>query len=128
MEKAGSAQFKWINGAHPATPPAGFEEYFGPGPLYRFINYDGISELDDMLSKLRNFPAGLTAEETIRRLGGDQPSYSAPAVRNTLSGLMQVLDEDAEISVRTNNVVSIQKHSQDTVLTNDVLPGNTWVF
>lgn len=98
MEKTGAAQFKWINGGHIAQPPPGFDAYFGPGPLYRFIDFDGVSQLDDMLSKLREFPEGLTAEDTMRRLVGDQQTFSAPAVRSTLDRLIKVLDEDPEIT------------------------------
>ncbi|KAK2595359.1 hypothetical protein QQS21_006895 [Conoideocrella luteorostrata] len=98
VEKSGTAEFKWINGAHSATPPPGFEAYFGPGPLYRFIDFDGVSELDDMLSKLREFPEGLNAEDTMRRLIGDNQAFTAPAVRRTLGRLIDMLDEDPEIT------------------------------
>lgn len=100
VEKKGLARFKWINGGHAATPPPGFDEYFGPGPLYRFIDFDGVSELDDMLSRLRDIPQGMTAEDAMRRLVGDKPSFQATAIQNTLDRLMMILDEDPEITVR----------------------------
>ncbi|KAG6097869.1 hypothetical protein E4U31_004889 [Claviceps sp. LM219 group G6] len=98
VEKKGLAQFKWINGGHAATPPPGFDEYFGPGPLYRFIDFDGVSELDDILSRLREIPQGMTAEDAMRRLVGDKPSFKATAIQNTLDRLMIILDEDPEIT------------------------------
>ncbi|KZZ91760.1 Serine hydrolase FSH [Moelleriella libera RCEF 2490] len=97
-EKCSSAEFKWVNGAHVAQPPPGFDEYFGPGPLYRFIDIDGVSALDDMLSKLREFPEGLTAEDTMRRLVGQRAQFSATAVRSTLDRLIKTLDEDPSIT------------------------------
>ncbi|KAG6321610.1 hypothetical protein E4U22_001697 [Claviceps purpurea] len=98
VEKKGLARFKWINGGHAATPPPGFDEYFGPGPLYRFIDFDGVSELDDILSRLRDIPQGITAEDAMRRLVGDKPSFKATAIQNTLDRLIMVLDEDPEIT------------------------------
>ncbi|KAG5984185.1 hypothetical protein E4U55_005798 [Claviceps digitariae] len=98
VERTGPTQFKWINGGHPATPPAGFDEYFGPGPLYRFIDFDGVSELDDILLKIRDIPAGLTAEDAMRRLIGEKQSFNASAVQNTLNRLMGVLDLDPTIT------------------------------
>ncbi|KAG5934393.1 hypothetical protein E4U59_006250 [Claviceps monticola] len=98
VEKKGLARFKWINGGHAATPPPGFDEYFGPEPLYRFIDFDGVSELDDILSRLRDMPQGITAEDAMRKLVGDKPSFKATAIQNTLDRLMMVLDEDPEIT------------------------------
>lgn len=67
--------------------------------MYRFIDFDGVNELDNMMSKLREFPEGLTAEDTMRRLVGDQGTFSAPAVRNTLTRLISILDDDPNITV-----------------------------
>ncbi|KAK3172948.1 hypothetical protein OEA41_006274 [Lepraria neglecta] len=97
IEKLGSVQFKWINGGHGATPPSGFATYFGTPPLYRFINYDGISGLDDMLTRIRELPEGMTAEDTIRRMVGREEMFSRPAVKSALDRLFEILDEDPEI-------------------------------
>ncbi|GAB0134289.1 hypothetical protein EsDP_00002667 [Epichloe bromicola] len=98
VQQAGPEQFKWINGGHTAIPPPGFEEYFGPGPLYRFVDYDGVTEFDNLLAKLREFPAGATAEDTIRKLFDDQVPFPAQPVKSTLDSLIQLLDDDAEIT------------------------------
>ncbi|KAG5953603.1 hypothetical protein E4U53_004559 [Claviceps sorghi] len=98
VQKTNPEQFKWINGGHAATPPDGFDEYFGPGPLYRFIDFDGVSELDDILSKLRDIPEGVTAEDAMRRLMGDKQTFNASAVRKTLNRLMEILDSDHSIT------------------------------
>ncbi|PNY26862.1 uncharacterized protein TCAP_03220 [Tolypocladium capitatum] len=89
--------FRWIDGGHIATPPPGFDHYFGTPPLYRFIDFDGVSELDDMLTKVRELPEGMTAEDTIRRLVGEREVFSGPAVKTALGRLFEIIDEDPEI-------------------------------
>lgn len=98
IQKPG-VDFKWIDGGHTATPPAGFETYFGSPPLYRFIDFDGISIVDDALTKIREIPEGFSPEETMRMLVGDQDIYSGPAVKSTMDRLLKILDEDHEIEV-----------------------------
>lgn len=100
VEKANSGEFKWIDGGHPATPPEGFSGYFGPPPWRRFINFDGVAALDDVLDKIREFPDGVTAEDAIRELTGGDVVYNAGAVRCTLDRLFKIIDEDPEIDVR----------------------------
>ncbi|KAF7556679.1 hypothetical protein G7Z17_g1247 [Cylindrodendrum hubeiense] len=97
IEKSGSVNFKWIDGGHDAKPPAGFDNYFGQPPLYRFIDFDGIEEMDDMMNKIRDFPEGMSAEDTIRSLVGDKEMYTGPAVRSTLNRIFEILDEDPTI-------------------------------
>lgn len=99
VEKLGSVELKWINGGHVATPPPGFENYFGAPPLYRFIDFEGVSEFDDMLSKIRDIPKGLTAEDSMRRLVANQTSFRAEVVEATLERLFKIIDEDPEIDV-----------------------------
>lgn len=102
MRQAGhdSVEFKWIDGGHGVTPPSGFDNYFGAPPLYRFIDFDGVSKIDDILSKVRDLPQGLTAEDTMRSLVGDQASWTVAAVRTTLDRLFDIVDSDPEIDVR----------------------------
>ena len=99
VEQPGSVEFKWINGGHAAVPPAGFDNYFGAPPLYRFVDFDGITGLDDMLSKIRHLPKGATPEDTMRRLVGEQQPFTARAVKCTLDRLFKVLEDDPEIDV-----------------------------
>ena len=99
IEKSGSVNFKWIDGAHDAQPPPGFDSYFGSPPLYRFIDFDGTTELDDMMSKIRDLPEGLTAEDTMRRLVGGKEMFKGPAVKSTLERIFEILDDDPEIDV-----------------------------
>lgn len=94
-------EFKWINGGHSAVPPPGFENFFGSAPHYRFIDFDGISEMDDMLSKIREMPQESTPEETIRSLMGDLHSFGGQAVQSTLDNLFEILEQDPDIDVST---------------------------
>lgn len=100
VEKPGKVDFKWIDGGYTANPPPGFETYFGNPPLYRHIDFDGLSSLDGMIDKIRELPEGMTAEDTMRQLVGDDGKmFTAPAVKNTMESMLKVLDEDPEIDV-----------------------------
>ena len=52
-----------------------------------------------MPAKIREFPEGLTAEDTMRKLIGEQDVYSAPAMKTALDRVFEMLDEDQEIDV-----------------------------
>jgi hypothetical protein len=92
-------EFKWINGFTKATPPPGFDNYFGAPPLFRFIDFDGISELEQMIVKIRDMPQGSSPEETMRKLVASAEQFTTPAVTLAMSRLMKILDEDPEIDV-----------------------------
>ncbi|GLA19454.1 hypothetical protein AnigIFM62618_007565 [Aspergillus niger] len=89
--------FHYINGGHPATPPPGSEDYFGPPPHYRFIEYDGIGRSDDVMERIRQLPRGATAEDTMRVLTHEHEMMSADCVREALQRLLGILDEHPEI-------------------------------
>ncbi|KAF4124438.1 Serine hydrolase (FSH1) [Geosmithia morbida] len=97
VEKTGTMEFKWISGSYEANPPAGFKDYFGPPPLYRFIDCDGISAMDDLLTKIRDIPQGLTAEDSLRKLVGDSPLFTPKALKASLDELIGKIDEDPEV-------------------------------
>lgn len=97
VEPLGGIEFKWINGGHSVVPPPGFETFFGSAPHYRFVDFDGISEMDDMLSKIRDMPQKSTPEDTIRKLIGDMESFGAHAVRSTLDRLFEILEQNPDI-------------------------------
>jgi hypothetical protein len=68
----------FIHGPVPAYPPEGFEEFFGIGPYYRFIESGKVENGgSDVLERIRNFPKGFTPEDQMRELlrggysGGD---------------------------------------------------------
>ena len=97
-EKRGVAQFKWTQGAHEVSPPPGFEDYFGAGPLYRFIEYNGIDAFD-LVDKIRDFPEGTSAEETMRAVMGKDAAGAVDSVRKALQMLIEIIDADPEIDV-----------------------------
>lgn len=98
-EKRGNAEFTWTQGTREATPPPGFEDYFGAGPLWRFIDYDGSSAFD-IVDRIRDFPKGPNAEASMRLLTGDQPGYALSSVQEAIEKLLDIIDADPEIEVR----------------------------
>lgn len=79
-------------------PPQGFEDYFGAGPLWRFIDYDGGAAFD-VVDRIRDFPEGSNPEETMRELFGPNPSCLVESVKNATQRLLDILDADPEIEV-----------------------------
>ncbi|ROV97403.1 hypothetical protein VMCG_06948 [Cytospora schulzeri] len=96
MEKRGNANFKWTQGTSPATPPEGFEDYFGAGPLWRFIEYDGDAAFD-IVDRIRDFPEGSNPEDTMRLLFGSNSSCLVTSVQNATQRLLDMIDADPEI-------------------------------
>lgn len=97
-EKRGNAKFSWTQGLRKATPPAGFEDYFGAGPLWRFIDHDG-SNTFDVLERIRDFPEGPNAEATMRLLVDEESAYSMTSVQEAMQKLLDIIDADPEIEV-----------------------------
>ncbi|KLU82824.1 hypothetical protein MAPG_01892 [Magnaporthiopsis poae ATCC 64411] len=67
----GTATFYFTHGPCKVEPPEGFEEFFGEPPYYRFIEPDEEAakmQDNDVLSRIRDFPRGETAEDTMREL------------------------------------------------------------
>lgn len=50
---------------------AGFDEYFGIGPHYRWADDGGAAE-ESMLSRVRQIPVGQNPEDVMRDLAGDR--------------------------------------------------------
>lgn len=97
-ETANGVKFKFTQGDHEAIPPPGFEEYFGAGPLFRFMDV-GLNKGTDMISKLRDFPVGATAEDTMRLLFDKDAKYVASNVMDAMDSLLAQVDADPEIDV-----------------------------
>lgn len=91
-------QFKFTQGDYEAIPPPGFEEYFGAGPLFRFVDV-GLTTGPDIVSRLRDFPVGATAEDTMRLLADKDTKYLASNVTDAMASLMAQIDADPEIDV-----------------------------
>ncbi|KAF3760396.1 hypothetical protein M406DRAFT_324809 [Cryphonectria parasitica EP155] len=95
-EERGNTKFTWTQGTRKVEPPPGFEDYFGAGPLWRFVDYDGSSTFD-MLDEIRDFPEGSNAEERMRLLMGDEPAYATSSVQEAIRRLLDMIDADPEI-------------------------------
>lgn len=97
LEKDGALSFHWAQGTNTCKPPQGFDNYFGTGPFFRFIDFDGLSGLDDILEKIRDFPQAMAAEDTMRQLTQSGRSHSTASVQKAISELLQTLEDDPEI-------------------------------
>lgn len=65
LSNDGAAEFIFATGKVEVHPHSGFEEYFGPGPHYRFLDDGGLAE-QAMLERVRDFPE--CGKSTILRL------------------------------------------------------------
>ena len=106
MEERGIASFKYANAPHEVNPPAGWENYFGQLPLYRWMDVDDFGDAFEVLRRVRHIPRGLSPEETIRLFKGSmeeteneekEVSFPAEKVQFTLDYLFQILEDDPEI-------------------------------
>ena len=66
LEGDGTASFHFIHGLHEATPPPGYEDFFGGPPFFRFLEETKDPNGVDGLERIRDFPAGASPEDTIR--------------------------------------------------------------
>ncbi|KAI0397010.1 serine hydrolase FSH [Xylariaceae sp. FL0594] len=105
----GSALFRFINAPCEAVPPAGFEDFFGKPPYYRFIEPDekkkkpksdkkGSREEEDgttdVLSRIRDFPQCDTPEDTMRELFKEGVASSVQSTRRAIQFLLDILDKE----------------------------------
>jgi hypothetical protein len=84
--------FHFTQGFVECTPPPGFQDYFGPSPHYRFIEYDGI-EQNDVLERVRDFPEGENAEDVLRELLPNGVADITKSVSKALSSLYRTIEE-----------------------------------
>ncbi|KAH6617684.1 serine hydrolase FSH [Chaetomium sp. MPI-SDFR-AT-0129] len=98
LTKDGSATFHFIHGPCTAVPPKGFEEYFGKPPYFRFIEPDkdvdaGVTQQDDVLARIRDFPDCETPEDTMRELMRDGIATTHRSTDNALKFLVNIMEE-----------------------------------
>ncbi|PQE07301.1 putative FSH2 Serine hydrolase that localizes to both the nucleus and cytoplasm protein [Rutstroemia sp. NJR-2017a WRK4] len=74
-----SVSFFFLHGTIPCTPPPGSEEFFGPGPHYRFI---------------ARFPEGRNAEDAIRELISNGSDDVQSSIRAALKAVYEVIEEE----------------------------------
>lgn len=63
------------------------------------MDIDGVSELEQMIVKIRDMSQGSTPEDTMRKLVANKEQFAAPAVIDSMNRLLQILDDDPEIDV-----------------------------
>lgn len=94
----GTAEFLFATGGFEVHPHSGFEEYFGPGPHYRFFDDQGTAE-KAMLERVRDFEVADTPEDTIRNLvrGEDPNPPPPPPINYALDPLYDLIDANPDI-------------------------------
>ncbi|PQE28374.1 putative FSH2 Serine hydrolase that localizes to both the nucleus and cytoplasm protein [Rutstroemia sp. NJR-2017a BBW] len=88
-----SVSFFFLHGTIPCTPPPGFEDYFGPGPHYRFIKSENTQKID-ALELVRDFPEGRNAEDAIRELIRNGSVDVQSSIRAALKAVYEVIEEE----------------------------------
>lgn len=63
------------------------------------MDIDGVSELEQMIVKIRDMSQGSSPEDTMRKLVANKEQFAAPAVIDSMNRLLQLLDDDPEIDV-----------------------------
>ncbi|KAE9366808.1 hypothetical protein N431DRAFT_350052 [Stipitochalara longipes BDJ] len=92
LSSDGSTTFFFTQGTVECTPPPGFQDYFGPGPHYRFVDYDGIQG-NDVLERVRDFPEGESPEDVMRELLPVGEEGVRSSVRKALDIIYRTMDE-----------------------------------
>ncbi|KAK4225304.1 serine hydrolase-domain-containing protein [Podospora fimiseda] len=98
LESRGLATFTYSQGSHEVEPPAGWEDYFGSRPLYRFLD-TRQGDTFETLRRLRHVPHSMNAEDTMRMFqsAGHGQDWHQRVWREALDGVFKTLDEDPEI-------------------------------
>lgn len=122
-----NAEYRFISGRHPATPPPGYEDYFGEGPLFRYIPFDGINAHNDTISKLSEFPTTGSPEENLRQLieSSYGSNFTKQGVKEAIVGILDVINEDPEIEVCPQVHPTLL---QPGGTTSNIREGHTWIL
>ncbi|KUJ23724.1 uncharacterized protein LY89DRAFT_1492 [Mollisia scopiformis] len=113
MSTDGTAEFFFTQGENKCIPPPGFEDYFGPAPHYRFIEYDGI-EQNDVLERVRDFPEGENPEDVLRELMPEGSEKVQQSVRNALDALYLIMEQHGPFD-------AICAYSEGTVISGSLI-------
>jgi hypothetical protein len=98
IESKGLATFTYSQGIHEVDPPAGWEDYFGQRPLYRFLDTTK-GDTFETLRRLRHVPRGLNPEDTMRlyQTANTVADWHQRAWREALDSVFTTIDADPEI-------------------------------
>lgn len=95
LESDKSASFHFIQGPYEVVPPAGYEEFFGGPPYYRFIiPSDTDANATDVIERIRDFPQLETPEMTMRELMTYGVAKTDDSARQTLTYLYELLETE----------------------------------
>ncbi|KAK3321901.1 serine hydrolase-domain-containing protein [Apodospora peruviana] len=100
LQKRGLGTFAYSQGTFEVEPPAGWEDYFGSRPLYRFLD-TSRGDAFETLRRLRHVPRGMSPEETMRQFQAANKSvdttHMATAWRGAIDGVFKTIEEDEDI-------------------------------
>ncbi|KAK1753758.1 serine hydrolase FSH [Echria macrotheca] len=98
LTRRGLGTFSYSQGTFEADPPAGWEDYFGSRPLYRFLD-TRLGDTFETLRRLRHVPRGMCPEDTMRMFqgAGEGREWHQKAWRAALDGVFRSIDEDPEV-------------------------------
>lgn len=98
LERRGLATFTYSQGAHEVEPPAGWEDYFGARPLYRFLDTRHGDNFAN-LRRLRHMPHSINAEDAIRLFQGygEGDDWHQQVWREALGDVSKIIDENPDV-------------------------------
>ncbi|KAL2262603.1 hypothetical protein VTK26DRAFT_737 [Humicola hyalothermophila] len=98
LERRGLATFTYTQGAHEVEPPAGWEDYFGTRPLYRFMDTRHGDNFAN-LRRLRHMPQGMNAEDAIRLFQdtGKGDDWHQEVWSEALDDVFKTVEENPEV-------------------------------
>jgi hypothetical protein len=93
------ASFTYTQGSHEVDPPAGWEDYFGARPLYRFLDTRHGDNFEN-LRRLRHMPYSVNAEDAIRMLKefGESEQWHQQVWRDAIDDVFKTLDEHPDVN------------------------------
>lgn len=92
------ATFTYTQGSHEVEPPAGWEDYFGARPLYRFLDTRRGDNFEN-LRRLRHMPHSINAEDAIRMFqnAGEGEDWHQQVWRDAMDDVFKTLNENPEV-------------------------------
>lgn len=98
LERRGLATFTYSQGAHEVEPPAGWEDYFGMRPLYRFLDTRHGDNFEN-LRRLRHMPHSVNPEDAMRMFQdcGEGEDWHQEVWREALNNVFKTLDEHPDV-------------------------------
>ena len=98
LEARGLATFTYGQGVHEVEPPAGWEDYFGARPLYRFLDTRHGDNFEN-LRRLRHMPYSMNAEDAMRMFQdcGEGEDWHQKVWHDALNSVLKMVDEKPQV-------------------------------